>query len=590
MSKTNGASKDSFDVVICGGGLAGLTLALQLRKYQPERSVLVVERQKRPLPDACHKVGESSVEIGAHYFEHVIGLRSYLDARQLRKNGLRFFSGVPGAPIHERCELGPSERPTVPSFQLDRGRLENDLRAMVEESGAELREGWGVRDIELSKDGDHTIVLVTPENEVEHVRGRWVVDATGRRRILQKKLGLHRDSPHQAGASWWRVKGRFDIKDLVDPDASRWHARDIGGQRWLSTIHLCGTGYWFWLIPLSTDHWSLGIVAETASHDFRTFGKPETAKEWVQKHEPHVWKKLEGLPWEDFIAFKDYRYDSARVMSADRWTCVGEAGVFVDPLYSPGSDFIGVSNSLTCELIADDFAGRLDAERADELNRFMLRFEDLTSETLALGSQVFGKPEVTAGKLYWDYLQYWAFMCQYFFQRIYRLPVAEHRRFSALLDRWIAMNHRAQSLLQAWAKIAPYEPAVEFVHLPRFPSTLADLHLDLQVKKDPEKTYRDMEEAARIGEECLGELVLRALRRAGPARAAEFAAEIELSKWELAIDERRLIADEAEPQKRRKLLPKSIRDMERALGKSAADSPDAPKLRELWASVAPHGG
>src|SRR5690606_28474144 len=68
-----------WDVVICGGGLAGLTLGLQLRQRDPERRVLVIERQRRPLPDACHKVGESSVEIGAHYFEKILGLRPYLD-------------------------------------------------------------------------------------------------------------------------------------------------------------------------------------------------------------------------------------------------------------------------------------------------------------------------------------------------------------------------------------------------------------------------------------------------------------------------------------------------------------------------------
>ncbi len=116
----------AFDVVICGGGLAGLTLALQVRRARPEARVLVVERATRPLPEACHKVGESTVEVGGRYFEHTLGLRPYLEERHLFKNGLRFFCGFPGAPMEQRCEYGPSERPRVPSFQLDRGRFEND--------------------------------------------------------------------------------------------------------------------------------------------------------------------------------------------------------------------------------------------------------------------------------------------------------------------------------------------------------------------------------------------------------------------------------------------------------------------------------
>lgn len=576
-------STEVWDVVICGGGLAGLTLGLQLRQRDPERRVLVIERQRRPLPDACHKVGESSVEIGAHYFEKILGLRPYLDARHLRKNGLRFFSGPKGAKIEDRCEYGPNEQPTVPSFQIDRGRFENDLRAMVEEVGATLREGWGVRDIELAEgDEPHRVVLVAPGGEVQTVQARFVVDATGRRRLLQKKLRLHRDAPHQASSAWFRVKGRFDVADLVDPSVTAWHARDVDKKRWLSTVHLCGHGYWVWLIPLATGHWSIGIVAEAAVHDFRAFSKPETARAWIAEHEPFVAKKLENMPFEDFIAMKDYRHDSVRVLSADRWACVGEAGVFVDPLYSPGSDFICVANTFTSELIDDCFAGRLTTERADELNRFLLRFEDLTTRTLALGSLVFGKPEVLAAKLYWDYLQYWSFICQYVFQRIYTLPVEEHRRFSAMLDRWIALNERTQSVLQAWAEYAPDTPTVERVGLPHFPSTLADLHLDLLKEKSPDETYRDMEVAIAVGEEVQAEIVLRALRRAGP-KANELARKLRLETWNLRVDEQRLAADDAEPKLRRKLLPPRIRDVERALGKTAPDSPDAPRLRELLA-------
>ena len=96
-----------FGVVICGGGLAGLTLARQLRREVPAARVAVIERQKRPLPDAAHKVGESSVELSSHYFGVDLGLGDYLRERHLIKNGLRFFAGDGRHPLHERTEIGP---------------------------------------------------------------------------------------------------------------------------------------------------------------------------------------------------------------------------------------------------------------------------------------------------------------------------------------------------------------------------------------------------------------------------------------------------------------------------------------------------
>ena len=66
--------RDRYDVVIAGGGLAGLCLALQLQKRKPGVRIFVAERNSHPPPEAAHKVGESSVEVGSHYFSEVLGL------------------------------------------------------------------------------------------------------------------------------------------------------------------------------------------------------------------------------------------------------------------------------------------------------------------------------------------------------------------------------------------------------------------------------------------------------------------------------------------------------------------------------------
>ena len=96
------------DVVIMGGGLAGLTLALQLKQQFADIDVLVIERRTHPVPEAAHKVGESSVEIGAHYFAKVLGLQAHLEQAQLPKFGFRFFFSEGRRDIDQVTEIGAS--------------------------------------------------------------------------------------------------------------------------------------------------------------------------------------------------------------------------------------------------------------------------------------------------------------------------------------------------------------------------------------------------------------------------------------------------------------------------------------------------
>ncbi|MET1161051.1 MAG: FAD-dependent oxidoreductase, partial [Pseudoxanthomonas sp.] len=82
---------NATDVLIMGGGLAGLSLAIQLKQREPGIGVTVLERRAHPVREAAFKVGESTVEIGAHYFSSVLGFREHLETEQIRKFGFRFF-------------------------------------------------------------------------------------------------------------------------------------------------------------------------------------------------------------------------------------------------------------------------------------------------------------------------------------------------------------------------------------------------------------------------------------------------------------------------------------------------------------------
>ncbi|MEK9877492.1 MAG: NAD(P)-binding protein, partial [Betaproteobacteria bacterium] len=59
-------------VTILGGGLAGMSLALQLKYKRPNIGITVIEKNSYPVNDTTAKVGESTVEIAAHYFGDVL--------------------------------------------------------------------------------------------------------------------------------------------------------------------------------------------------------------------------------------------------------------------------------------------------------------------------------------------------------------------------------------------------------------------------------------------------------------------------------------------------------------------------------------
>ena len=113
------------DVFILGAGLSGGTLALQLKKQNPDLEIVVCDRKSFPLVVGSGSVGESTVEVASHYLANVVGLKEHLEISQLPKLGLRYFLETKGDLITDRLEIGTNKFSVTPSYQLDRSLLEN---------------------------------------------------------------------------------------------------------------------------------------------------------------------------------------------------------------------------------------------------------------------------------------------------------------------------------------------------------------------------------------------------------------------------------------------------------------------------------
>ncbi len=528
-----------FDVAILGGGLAGLTLGLQLKAARPQTSIAILEKRVGPAPEAAFKVGESTVEVSTNYFAHVVGMRDHLDAEQLPKCGLRFFFPAgKNEDIALRVEYGPPAIPPVHSYQLDRGRFENALAARNLEAGNTVLDGARVQEIEL--DGERKRVTFTRGEETSELTSRWVVDAAGRAGLLKGKLGLAREVGHHINSAWFRLAGGLDIDDWSEDEL--WHRRMLApGMRALSTNHLCGEGYWVWLIPLASGPISIGIVADPRFHPFERISTREAAMAWIAEHEPQLAQALEGRQEqiEDFLRVEDFAMGCARQFSSERWCLVGEAGAFADPFYSPGSDYIAFGNTFATDLIVRDLDGEDISSRADAHDE---RFQRMFATTLSHYEGQYGmwrNAQVMNAKINADYLYYWAFPSMLFFHR--KLTDLEFlATVQPFVDRAMRLTPILQRLFREWDALenrewlGAYSPPTAFPELKR-------RHLDLHADMDDERLRAQLAENIELYEALAVTIFAKAVESLGPG--VQLDPEAPVNPYAISLDPQRWEAD-----------------------------------------------
>jgi flavin-dependent dehydrogenase len=365
-----------YDVIIAGGAFSGSALALLLKRARPQTRILIIEKSE--IFD--RKVGESTSEVSGCFLTRVLGMSNYLSCHQFQKHGLRMWFNAEDNMDAGRCsEIGPFAQARLPTFQLDRSKLDEHLLDTCRKEGIDVIRPATIKSMETAGAGKNVVTL-KHEGETRTLRAGWIADCSGKAALLARARGTWRSlDAHPVHSMWVRFR---NVRCLDSMEAIRMAPR-LGEQRTSAargsaTNHLMGHGWWAWIIPLSNGDFSAGVT-----WDERLFTPPKDGPIGLRVKQHLLTHPIGKLMFEDAEPvendsriYKNLPYHSTEV-AGDGWVIAGDAAGFMDPLYSQGLDYCSHSTYCAHKLLLKglDKTEPMDAPLAMHNRQFTESYE-----------------------------------------------------------------------------------------------------------------------------------------------------------------------------------------------------------------------
>jgi flavin-dependent dehydrogenase len=335
-----------YDVAIIGGGPAGSTAAALLARAG--RRVVVFEREKFPR----FHIGESLLPFSMKAFTRLGLHEKFLRAGFMKKFGGEIVGACSEAGTKFYFKDGYRSQ-TDHAYQVTRGDFDKVLLDHAAECGAEVHEETSVDRVQFSNDDVELAVRSNPESFRGSIRTRYLVDASGRTSVLGRQFKIKKTYDHLQKLS---IFAHYD---------GVWRAEGIDGTL---TVLLRAIDRWFWLIPLTAERTSVGVVL-----DSETFRKSKlSAENFLEQalaEQPIIAKRMTNARRVSQVYVEaDFSYRSAR-LHGDRWLLAGDAAGFIDPIFSSGV-FLAVFSGERCADVLNEVL-----ERPRNMKRLFARYE-----------------------------------------------------------------------------------------------------------------------------------------------------------------------------------------------------------------------
>ncbi len=317
----------AYDALVIGGGPGGSSASTYLARAG--KRVLVLEKEVFPR----FHIGESLLP-GNHTLFRELGLLPKLhEAGFLRKTAARFELGNDS--ISTPFIFGEGRFNREPeAIHVERSKFDHVLLQHARESGAEVREGWTVQKFS-SDDSGVSVEARSPDDQVHHFRASYLIDASGRGNLTGNQEGLRVIHPQHRKLA---VFGHFANVDLPPVE-----------QR-TETIIVRLENKWFWIIPLSAEKTSVGLVIDKDEFAASEGSPEEIFHRWVNASAA-VKKRLANARLVNTIqTTSDFSYYNRRLIG-HRLLRVGDAAGFMDPIFSAGVFLAMWSGKLAAETV-----------------------------------------------------------------------------------------------------------------------------------------------------------------------------------------------------------------------------------------------